>query len=354
MNLTHNRRKPASVKPISTRLRVAATAILIAGWSLESGSVRAGVYPDTPTRLWPKGIIPFQYDNDPSINSNQRCIVQAAMSNWMAAANVSFVPRTTEPDFLFIRQWTTGPNYQSPEGYSPGTNILNLNFWGTNNNACSSCTRVFGIAHEIGHVLGLLHTHQSKSRDNYFNVRTNLIISGFQGNFTIDSNSLQWPRAEPDIDSIMSYPLCTFSICDINCPASDPDCVCSTNIQNCAPILLREPYATEWGTNLICAGQCPPPVKCIGQRNHLSVWDKAIMSYLYPQPNWRFAEAASTERQEDGRFHYPARTFGKGEELVPSGGTLFMEPSTYTNAGGLHAKAMTIRATQVGRVIIRE
>ncbi|HMJ90100.1 MAG TPA: M12 family metallopeptidase [Candidatus Acidoferrum sp.] len=304
---------------------------------LSHGAASGGVYPDTPTRLWPNGIIPYQFDSDASININQRLVVLAAMNAWAAAANVTFVFRTnSEPDYLFLRQGTTGPSYPPPEGYRAGTgqHILNLNFWGTNNNSFASCTTVFGMAHEIGHALGLLHTHQSPSRNNYFNIRTNVIGSGL-GNFTIAANSLQWPRSVPDIDSIMSYPLCTFSTCSN----------CSANIQACAPILLLEPYATQWAAALTCGGQCPPPVQCVGQRNHLSVWDQAVMSYLYPQSNWRFVEAGATNAFQDGSFHYPVKTFLTAKTFVPSGGTLFMEPDTYSNSGGVHTKHMTVRAT---------
>jgi hypothetical protein len=320
----------------------AAIALLL----LQNTPALAGVYPDTPTRLWPNGIIPVLYDNDPSININQRLVVVAAMNAWSAAANVTFVLRTNnEPDYLFIQQGTTGPSYPPPVGYraGDGPHILNLNFWGTNNNAVSSCTTVFGMAHEIGHALGLSHTHQSTTRDNYFIIRTNLIATGL-GNYSIDNDSLQWPRSIPDIDSIMSYPLCTFSVCSNTCAA---------NVQNCAPILLREPYATDWAANLTCGGQCPPPVQCVGQRNHLSVWDQAVMSYLYPQSNWRFAEAASSQPLENGTFHYPAKTFLTGKAFVPSGGTLFMEPSSYPNSIGVHSKRMTVRATRTGSVVLR-
>jgi hypothetical protein len=331
-------------------------ALLLAATVVSAASLRAGVYPDTPTHLWPGGIIPIQYDNDPSININQRLVLVAAMSAWMSAANVSFVLRTNnEPDYLFIRQGTSGPSYPPPEGYRAGSgaHILNLFYWGTNNNDVSSCTRVFGLAHEVGHVLGLLHTHQSPNRNLFFNVRTNLVVPGFAGNYTIDPDSLVWPRSIPDIDSIMSYPLCTFSICDTNCPGNNPDCNCSINLQNCATILLREPYATDWANPLICTNQCPDKV-CVGQRNHLSVWDKAVMSYLYPQPNWRFAEAGSAQVIANGTFHYPSKTFTNGKALVPTGGTLFMEPSTYANSGGVHLKRMTIRSTRIGSVVLRQ
>lgn len=323
---------------------------LLLGAFLPASCLRAGVYPNDPARLWPGGIIPFQYASNPAITANQRCVLQAAMGAWAAVANVTFVPRTTQADYLLVQQGTVGPSYPPPEGYrvGSGAHVLNLNYWGTNNNSCASCTAVFGLAHEVGHALGLLHTHQSPNRNSFFNVRTNLVQVGFAGNYAIDPNSLAWPRGIPDIDSIMSYPLCTFSICT-NSGA------CAADLANCAPILLREPYATIWAGQLTCAGgQCPPPVNCVGQRNHLSTWDQAVMSYLYPQSNWRFAEAGSTQTTADGTFHYPAKSFTNGVTRVPAGGTLFVEPSTYAQSAGTYRKAMTLRSTRAGNVNLRQ
>ncbi|MSU58976.1 MAG: hypothetical protein EXS35_12550 [Pedosphaera sp.] len=324
-----------------------ACVMLLVAIALCATNLRAGVYPNTPTRLWPNGIIPVEYDNDPSINLNQVAVVVQAMNAWMAAANVSFVSRNNEPDYLFIRQGTNGPSYPVAAGYQAGQgkHTLNLNFWGNDNDDYLNCKLVFGMAHEVGHALGLSHTHQSTNRNLFFNVRTNLVTPGNVGNYNIDSNSRVWPRNLADIDSIMSYPLCTFSICTN----------CSTNLQNCAPILLQEPYATDWATNLTCpSGQCPPPLQCVGQRNHLSVWDKAVMSYLYPQSNWRFAEAGSVEATQTGKFHYPAKTFTNGVTLTPAAGTLYLEPATYGNSGGVHTKHVTLRATRVGSAVIRQ
>ena len=341
-------------------MKPARFALLLLVALLQAKSLRAGVYPNTPDRLWPGGVIPVEYDNDPSININQRLVLVSAMNAWVNAANVQFVLRTNnEPDYLFVQQGTSGPSYGGDAGYRAGTgaHILNLNFWGTNNNDYTICTRVFGLAHELGHALGLSHTHQSTNRNLFFNVRTNLVFpASAVGNFTTDPDSRVWPRNLPDIDSIMTYPLCTFSICDTNCPSNNQDCICSLDIANCAPIQLREPYAsqTPWATNLICGGQCPPPLQCVGQRNHLSTWDQAVMSYLYPQSNWRFAEAGSVEATVDGTFHYPAKSFTNGVARTPTGGTLWLEPSTYANASGLHFKRLTFRSTRVGSVILRQ
>src|SRR5688572_398129 len=114
-----------------TGMKSSLLALLLATTALSFTSLRAGVYPNTPTRLWPGGVVPIQYDNNPAITINQRLVLVAAMNAWMTAANVQFVLRTNnEPDYLFIRQGTNGPSYPGAAGYRAGTgqHILNLNY----------------------------------------------------------------------------------------------------------------------------------------------------------------------------------------------------------------------------------
>src|SRR5882762_1588695 len=80
----------------------------------------------------------------------------------------------------------------------------------------------------------------------------------------------------------------------------------------------------------------------IGQRNHLSDFDKLIMSFLYPQSNWRFVDRFYGGIQT-GTFIQPFVTVASGETSVPSEGTVWVEPGAYS-ALGTHSKPMTIRA----------
>jgi hypothetical protein len=89
----------------------------------------------------------------------------------------------------------------------------------------------------------------------------------------------------------------------------------------------------------------------IGQRTHLSHWDAAIMSFLYPQSNWRFVDQYSIGA-EIGTFLSPYHSFATGKTNVPSGGTVvILQPGNYP-AAGTHAKPMTIRAS-LGVVVLR-
>src|SRR5262245_58268683 len=157
------------------------TAAVIASMALAPATpLFAGVYPDVPTRLWPSGTIPYQVDpNDPP-NNNSLLVLQAAFNIWSAEANVQFVPRNGEANYLNIRNNVgTGPSYPPPAGYrGNGAHNLNINNWGQNPGDVNNCKLVFGLCHEVGHVLGLTHTHQSINRNAYFIVDTSRLAAG--------------------------------------------------------------------------------------------------------------------------------------------------------------------------------
>ncbi|UCE18683.1 MAG: hypothetical protein JSV84_17870 [Gemmatimonadota bacterium] len=84
----------------------------------------------------------------------------------------------------------------------------------------------------------------------------------------------------------------------------------------------------------------------------MSDYDKLLMSFLYPQANWRFVERDSGGRLETGVFHYPFRDFTSGAADVPTDGALWVQPGTYP-AVGISNKAMTVK-TPLGDVILRD
>lgn len=262
-------------------------------------AAQAGVYPDDAGRLWPNGVIPYAYTGD--VNANQQCCVEAAMQAWEDVADVQFVPRNGEADYLRISNGTFGPAYPPPEGYRNGTGAHNLYLNGWASGGAGNCPTVdvtsaqaiFGLAHEVGHVLGLFHSHQRQDRNTYVDIDYGLIIDDFEGNYDVAFDSLAWPPNEMDVDSIMSYPLCVYSTCGGSCP---------NNLGTCAPITLLPPYDTIWAGLETCSGPQAPGDLCVGQRNHLSRYDKLLMSFLYPLSNWRFVDE-SYGGAETGTFH---------------------------------------------------
>ncbi len=381
----------------STRLLASVGTVLTV-----CAAAQAGVYPDSASRLWPGGVVPYEFDTIDPIPVNSQCCVLAAMDEWEAVANVTFVPRDEEENYLLITNGTVGPAYPPPEGYrGNGAHTLLINNWCSGGGSCSNCQAVFGLAHEVGHVLGLYHTHQRQDRDFFMFIDYCVIDDAFSGNYCIADDSLAWPRGQADIDSIMSYPLCTFSICrsmlcsggmnsgnacavdgdcpggtcDVdpacpsapsNCPSGCTDCPdlgdcpavadqcdtgCGSDPAKCAPIKLLPPYDTIWAGLEFCGGQCPPPVQCVGQRNHLSRFDQLVMSFLYPESNWRFVDRLYGGNEELGTFHKPFSTFGGGEADVPEGGTVWIvEPGAYS-AVGVYTKAMLVLALLGGAVL---
>ena len=90
-----------------------------------------------------------------------------------------------------------------------------------------------------------------------------------------------------DFDSVMHYGQCAFSTCGD----------CGADLVNCRTITVKPAYES-WQT-------------LIGQRDHLSYFNALVMSFLYPEPNWRFVQA-SHGGAEAGTFLMPFRTFQLG------------------------------------------
>lgn len=321
----------------------AAVVVVLIGFSLRFiGTAEGGVYPDSSDRLWPGGVVPYQFD--PNFIGTNTDEVLSAMQVWVDVANVSFVVRTNEADFLRVRNapGTSGSRYPPPEGYRSGTGGHTV-FIRQNLALLGSVTQqVYGLGHEMGHVLGLYHTHQRQDRENFVMVDTSKVTAGSAGNFSIANNSDAWPRLEMDIDSIMSYGLCTFSICG-NCPADLP---------NCAPITLLPPLDTEWAGDEFCPSPQAPGDRCIGHRNHLSRYDMLLASFLYPPSNWVFVDILAPG-PGDGSFHDRYIGFTDGYDSTASGGTTWIvEGGTYASPT-LLSKRGVVRAP-LGALLIGE
>lgn len=129
-------------------------------------------------------------------------LLEQAMSEWEAVANVSF------------------------EEVSPRAGVYNIikvnkNTWsssiGENN---SNCEMIFGtggnayshVLHELGHALGLLHEHQRPDRDSFVKINFFNIIAQYIINFEVKDNPLYTEEEfEYDYSSIMHYPQASFS-----------------------------------------------------------------------------------------------------------------------------------------------
>jgi hypothetical protein len=182
---------------------------------------------------WPDGVVPYVYHDsmgDPALRS----AFEAACREWEQHANVRFVPRTTQANYLTVHSTNVNSSYVGMIGGAQEINIYNWNY-------------KYIICHELAHVLGAIHEQCRSDRDNYVTISWDNIQAGTENNFAIISNSLN--QGNYDFDSVMHYGLNSFS----------------KDGQN--TIQPRVSYNS-----------------LIGQRDHLSASDISGMAALYGPP----------------------------------------------------------------------
>lgn len=106
---------------------------------------------------WSQGRVPYALD--PSVTPAMAASLQAAMAEIGSRVRVQFVPRTTEVDYVLVRDANLN---SSPIGRQGGAQNLFLSDWGNR----------FEIVHALMHVLGFWHEHQRPDRDQYVQVQT--------------------------------------------------------------------------------------------------------------------------------------------------------------------------------------
>jgi len=171
-------------------------------------------------------------------------------------------------------------------------------------------------------MLCLWHEQMRSDRDDFVQIEWDNILPGQESDFAFYPG-IPWPSNEYgpyDFGSIMHYGACAFSSCGG---------VCNCDNTNCRTITVLAPNGPAW--------QCT-----IGQRSSPSFWDSRIMSFLYPEPDWRFVDHVWTGTQK-GTFLEPFQTAVVGLSSTPSGGTLWIQPGSYL-AAGTWSNAVTLRA----------
>ena len=171
---------------------------------LPSGAQAANFYQGiaTNTLYWTGGIVPYVFDA--SITTTQQAVYLAGMREWELAANVHFIPRTSQSQYVILRF-----------DYQQGTNT----YFGSVPPVMTIDTLSRAqVGHETGHLLGFQHEHVRIDRDsfitvNFGNLQTN--SAGEQdanvvGLYLIDTNST--PNGPYDFESDMHYGRTLFSI----------------------------------------------------------------------------------------------------------------------------------------------
>lgn len=155
--------------------------------------------------IWPGGIIPYEIDY--SFSATERRRIVDAMNHIMDRTNVKFVLRNDQTDFIRFKRYTVAQlgflGGSAPLGRSPGMGLHEIKL---------SQFDMPLIAHEILHVLGIMHEHTRNDRDNFITVLTNNIPTNFRSFFE------KFPRNDTrdigayDFNSIMHYNASAFGI----------------------------------------------------------------------------------------------------------------------------------------------
>jgi hypothetical protein len=237
-------------------------------------------------RRWANNLVPFVVDN--SVTDSDRALIQQAMSQWADATNVRF------KELFGARDWKR-ENYVKFSGRKkevctsnsigiqerlPGKVDEEDNINVVQLDGC----RLWGkIAHEIGHVLGLGHEHTRSDRDKYITISWSNIQKGREAWYC---RAIGDPRTRAkigdqqilantayDYDSIMHYPVDGFA-------KLAPDCqmVPYDGKLQCLAFVPNQEKLRQQRQML-----APNPLT-IGQMDHLSEGDIALVNTLYPAP----------------------------------------------------------------------
>jgi hypothetical protein len=247
--------------------------------------------------FWTDGIVPYEFDAN--VSEGQRAAMIGAMREWEAVANVDFITRTSEANYLHIQD--AGLN-SCPVGMQGGRQDVNIHNWGWR----------FLMVHELGHALGFWDEHARPDRDRYVTINTGCIAPAKAHTFDIQPCAGQYGRY--DFDSVMHYG----GRANLN-----------TGVPTCtATMAVRPPNEAS--------------LTRIAQKADLSEMDKLTMSFIYPEDDWRFVDGYYSGT-ETGSFLEPYSRFTTAEAATPEGGVLWIQPGTYS-AVGTYDKAVTLEA----------
>ncbi len=182
--------------------------------------------------LWTNGVVPYAFDAN--VDSTNQARARQAMDDWEAVADVTFVPRTAETNYVHVFSGTGNWSYVGMIGGKQNLSIYN---W----------TYEFIIAHELGHALTIWHEQSRSDRDTYVQINWGNITSGKEGNFNIHNTVWDTDVGTYDFDSCMHYGAYSFS-------------------SNGQPTIETQPAYSG---------------ASFGQRTHLSVGDAGAMAIIY-------------------------------------------------------------------------
>lgn len=185
---------------------------------------------------WTGGVVPYTFDANVNSTNQNRAVI--AMAEWAAVADIVFVPRTSQSNYIIFKDDTGNSSYVGMIGGGQTIRMYNWSFR-------------YILCHEIGHAIGLKHEHQRPDRNTYVQINTANITSSAIGNFNISSSATTYGAY--DFDSIMHYDDHSFS--------------------------------SNGGTTITCISPYQSYQNQIGNRDHLSLLDAQGMATRYgPAP----------------------------------------------------------------------
>jgi hypothetical protein len=159
---------------------------------------------------WPKGIIPYDLSK---LTEDQAAQVKEAMRLWMdTGANIKFIPRTTETEYIHFTGKTDAGNNTTFNGFRKGARLeVNITaFWWRQG--------PWMPAHELGHALGFHHEHQRWDRDRYVTIHYEHIKARREVDYDwVPKTNWIVHSANYDYRSIMHYRTCWASKCESEC-----------------------------------------------------------------------------------------------------------------------------------------
>lgn len=168
---------------------------------------------------WPGGVIPYDISK---LTAEQQMLARRAMQRWMqTGANISFVPRSNQVEYVNFTGRTDAGNNTSHVGYVKGerSDINITTFWWHEPE--------WMAVHELGHVLGFFHEHARWDRDSYVTIHYENIKAGRAHDYDwIPKTNWLVSSTSYDYRSIMHYRTCWTSKCESECRDGDGESAC--------------------------------------------------------------------------------------------------------------------------------
>ena len=142
------------------------------------------------TPRWKDGVVPYRYVS--AFTNNEKGFFEKATKMWTEATGaVSFVEDVAKTKSPFVRVSKITQKMNKASNGAVDSAFIQIGF-----------LNVGSIAHELGHVLGLVHEHQRADRDNFVTVGDAVKTNA---NFRKHGAGEDKVRTEYDFESIMHY-----------------------------------------------------------------------------------------------------------------------------------------------------